>query len=99
MPCAYAIVIRERTRDAAKIEEYRKLVPATFKTHPATFLARNGRFEVLEGAKSDAVVIIEFPSYEAAEAWYHSPEYQAAREVRRQAGDYHFILTEGLEET
>ncbi|PYU48758.1 MAG: hypothetical protein DMG53_06385 [Acidobacteria bacterium] len=27
---------------------------------------------------------------------YHSPEYQAASEVRFQGGDYRFILAEGV---
>lgn len=32
----------------------------------------------LEGAKPDNVVVLRFPSAEAADAWYRSPEYQAA---------------------
>jgi uncharacterized protein (DUF1330 family) len=50
----------------------------------------------LEGPGSEGIVIIEFPSYEAAQAWYDSSEYQAAREYRFQGGDYRFILTEGI---
>jgi uncharacterized protein (DUF1330 family) len=96
MPVAYAVVIREKTRNAAQLDEYRKIVAASFQKHPATFLARNGRFEILEGPGSEGIVIIEFPSYEAAQAWYDSSEYQAAREYRFQGGDYRFILTEGI---
>lgn len=96
MPAGYAVLIRERTRNAAKLDEYRKIAPASFQKHPATFLARQGRSEVLEGPQSEGVVIIEFPSYEAALAWYHSKEYQAAREYRFQGGDYRCIVTEGI---
>jgi len=93
---AYVVVTREKTRNAAKLEEYKNLVPATFQKHPAKFLARNGRCEVLEGPQCESIIIIEFPSYEAAQAWYNSTEYQAAREHRFQGGDYRFILTEAI---
>ncbi|MGO8985723.1 MAG: DUF1330 domain-containing protein [Terriglobales bacterium] len=92
---AYAVVIREKTRNPAKLDEYRKLAPASFQNHPARFLAIHGRSEVLEGPNSEEIIILEFPSYEAAEAWYHSPEYQAACQHRFQGGDYRCIITEG----
>ena len=96
MPVAYVVAIRERTRDAAKLEDYRKLIPSIFQKHTATVLARDGRSEVLEGPKNENVIIIEFPSYEAAQNWYRSPEYQAACKYRFQGGDYRLILTEGV---
>jgi uncharacterized protein (DUF1330 family) len=81
---AYIVVTREKTRDAAKLDEYKKMAPASFQKHTATFLAIHGRQEVLEGPKNEDIVILEFPSYEAALAWYHSPEYRAASEHRFQ---------------
>jgi uncharacterized protein (DUF1330 family) len=93
---AYVVFTREKTRNAAEIDEYRKLTPPSFQKHPATFLAIHGRQEVLEGPQNEDIVILEFPSYEAALAWYHSPEYQAACEHRFRGGDYRCILTEGV---
>ena len=93
---AYVVITREKTRNAAKLDEYKKIAPSSFQKHPATFLAIHGRQEVLEGPRNEDIVILEFPSYEAAQAWYHSPEYQAASERRFQGGDYRFILTEGV---
>jgi uncharacterized protein (DUF1330 family) len=93
---AYAVIIREKTRNAAKLEDYKKLAPASFEKHPATFLAIHGRSEVLEGPKCEEIIILEFPSYIEAQAWYHSPEYQAACEHRFLGGDYRCILTEGV---
>ncbi len=93
---AYAVVIREKTRNPAKLDEYGKLAPATFEKHPAKFLAIHGRSEVLEGPKSEDIIILEFPSYEAARAWYYSSEYQAACTHRFQSGDYRCIITEGV---
>ena len=96
MPVAYAVVIREKTRNSDKLDEYRKLVPGIFQKHPATFLANHGRAEFLEGPTGENIIIIEFPSYEAAQVWYHSTEYQAACEHRFQGGDYRCILTEAI---
>ena len=97
MAPAYVLVTREKTRNPAKLDEYRNLVSSTFEKHPATFLARSGRSEVLEGPQCEAVIILEFPSYEAALSWYRSSEYQAVAQHRFQGGDFRFILTEGLE--
>jgi uncharacterized protein (DUF1330 family) len=93
---AYVVITREKTRNQAKLDEYKKLAGVSFQKHPtANIRAIHGRREVLEGPTVEDVVIIEFPSYEAALAWYHSPEYQAASEQRFQGGDYRFVLTEG----
>ena len=36
---AYVILTREKTRNEAKLNEYRQLVPASFQKHPAKFRA------------------------------------------------------------
>lgn len=59
---AYAVVIREKTRNPAKLDEYKKLVPASFQKHPMKFLALHGRSEVLEGPKCEEIIILEFPA-------------------------------------
>jgi len=92
---AYIVFTRERTRDEAQLDQYKKLAPASFRQHPATFLAIHGRHEVLEGPALEEIIILEFPTYEEAKSWYHSPEYQAACEHRFQGGDYRCIITEG----
>jgi len=92
---AYVVITRERTRNTAQMEQYKKLAPASFEQHPAIFRAIHGRHEVLEGPAVEEIIILEFPTYEEAKAWYQSPEYQAACEHRFQAGDYRFIITQG----
>lgn len=59
-------------------------------------LAGGGQVETLEGEPiPPRVVIIEFPTRDAALAYYHSPEYQAAREVRGDAATVRFALVDG----
>ncbi len=87
---------REKTRNESRLNEYRQLVPASFQKHPGKFRAIQGRHQDLEGSAIEEIVILEFPSFADAIAWYHSPEYQAAREHRFQGGDYRCIITGGL---
>ena len=93
---AYVVVTREKTRDAAELEQYKQLAPPAFKEHPAIIRAIHGRTEVLEGSAVEDIVILEFSTYEDAKAWYQGPAYQAASKHRHQGGDYRFILTEGI---
>jgi uncharacterized protein (DUF1330 family) len=92
---AYVVFTRERTRNAAQMDQYKLRVPASFQQHPATIRAIHGRHEVLEGPAIEEIIILEFPTYDEAKAWYQSPEYQAACEHRFQGGDNRCILTEG----
>jgi uncharacterized protein (DUF1330 family) len=93
---AYVLVTREKTRDAAELEQYKQLAAPIFNEHPAIVRAIHGRTEVLEGAAVEDVIIIEFATYEDAKAWYQSSAYREASKHRHQGGDYRFILTEGV---
>jgi uncharacterized protein (DUF1330 family) len=55
--------------------------------------------ETLEGTPiPPRVVVIEFPSYDAAILYYRSPEYQEARAVRGDAATVRFAVIEGVDE-
>ncbi len=61
----------------------------------AKFIVRGGQSEVMEGATYQRHVVIEFPSYEAAKAAYHDPEYQEVANIRRASADSVIIVVEG----
>jgi uncharacterized protein (DUF1330 family) len=42
-------------------------------------------------------VIIEFPSMEAARAWWDSPEYAKPKSMRRAASNGRLVLLEGFD--
>lgn len=98
---AYIIVYRETpVRDQAKIDEYSRRnrenaadFQAQFGTRP---LVVYGRSEAPEGANPDGVVVLEFPTYEAAKAWYESPAYQEALPFRADAAEWRVVIVEGL---
>jgi uncharacterized protein (DUF1330 family) len=92
---AYAVFIRESTRDAAELATYSQKVGRTLAGHPVEVLAAYGRQEVLEGPQIEGVVILQFPTLEAAKAWYDSPAYREVREHRFRGADYRGVIVEG----
>lgn len=80
-------------------DEYAKYVEgarAAFERHGARFLARGGRHAEVEGPMGrERHVVIEFPTLQAALDCYNSPEYQAARRFREDAGEATIVLVEG----
>jgi uncharacterized protein (DUF1330 family) len=76
--------------------EYAKQSPDIIAKHGGRFLARAGRTVTLEGTPARSrVVIIEYPSFERAQGWFNSPEYQKAKKAREGAANAQFIVVEG----
>jgi uncharacterized protein (DUF1330 family) len=94
---AYVINDMEVT-DPRLFEEYKKLSPPTVAQYGGKFLARGGRTETLEGDWSPRrLVVLEFPSLEAAQAWIDSPEYAPARRLRQLSSRSNIVLLEGVD--
>lgn len=75
--------------------EYAKRSPGIIAKYGGRFIARAGRTVTLEGpAARSRVVIIEYPSFERAQAFFNSPEYQQAKKLREGAADAQFIVVE-----
>jgi uncharacterized protein (DUF1330 family) len=92
---AYIVFTRESTRDASELATYSQKVGATLAGHPVTVLAAYGHHEVIEGPDVEGVVILEFPTFEAAKAWYDSPAYRQVREHRFRGSEYRAVIVEG----
>ena len=76
--------------------EYAKLSPGIIAKFGGKFLARAGRTVTLEGTPARSrVVIVEYPSFEQAQAFFSSPEYQQAKKLRDGAANAQFIAVEG----
>ena len=92
---AYVIVDAE-ILDPVKYEEYKKLTPQAIAKHGGRFLVRGGQSVVLEGDwRPNRVVVVEFPSLEAARNFYTSVEYTAARRARAGAAKMDMIAVDG----
>ena len=96
MPKGYWIAHVEVT-DPDQYVHYVDGARSAFEKYGATFLARGGEAEEVEGPLGRSRhVVIEFPSLQAARDCFHSPEYQAARAHRLSAGVASITLIEGL---
>jgi uncharacterized protein (DUF1330 family) len=92
----YMVFTRESTRDPSELQTYSQKVGKTLSGHPVKVLAAYGRQKVVEGPEVEGVVILEFPSIDAAKAWYDSPAYREVREHRFKGADYRAVIVEGV---
>ena len=95
MPKGYWIA-HVTVTDPDQYKHYVTATPEAFKKYGATFLARGGTFQQMEGEPRPRNVVIEFPSLQAAIDCYNSPEYQAAKAKRAGAGIAEIVLVEGI---
>ncbi|MEY2803344.1 MAG: hypothetical protein RL657_680 [Pseudomonadota bacterium] len=96
MPAAY-IIANVRVTNPEQYAEYRKWSTAAFEAHQAEVLVRGGNFEVIEGDwVPDRLVVVRFPSVEAAHRFYDSPEYGKARVAREGAAIMRLVIVEGV---
>jgi uncharacterized protein (DUF1330 family) len=93
---AYMVFTREKMRSPAEYERYRQKARPAAEGHPLKPLALYGRHEVLEGPAIEGAVILEFPTIEAATAYYHSAAYQEAVQHRFLGADYRVFIVEGM---
>jgi uncharacterized protein (DUF1330 family) len=67
------------------------------KAHNAEVCVRGGQVQVLEGDWTpERIVILKFPTFEAAKAFYDTPEYLKAREARAGAAIMRMVVVEGV---
>jgi len=90
----YAVFIREMTKNEAELAAYMPKAAASMAGHPMTVLAAYGRQEVLEGPDVEGVVIVEFPSFDDAKAWYESPPIATPASIVFHGADYRAIIVE-----
>ena len=93
------IIAHVEITDPGQYKEYMALTPAAIANAGGRFLVRGGDKTTLEGEEDGKrVVVIEFDSKQAAEAFYHSPEYTKCRAAREGAADFHMIVIAGTEQ-
>lgn len=73
---------------------YGPMVAAAVKQYGGRYLARGATPKVLEGGPAHNILIIEFDDATAAERWFASPEYAAAKAIRQGSSNLRLILVE-----
>jgi uncharacterized protein (DUF1330 family) len=79
------------------VAEYAKLAGPAIAAAGGKFLARGNAAKVYEAGILSRIVVIEFPSVQAAVDCHDGPGYQAALKVFNKAAERDFRIVEGLE--
>jgi uncharacterized protein (DUF1330 family) len=90
-------IVQVDVKDAEAYKLYLAANQAPFGQFGARYLVRAGRSEVMEGSARSRIVVLEFPSYEAALGCYRSPEYLAAKKLREGKAEADVIVIEGYD--
>ncbi|TMS59554.1 DUF1330 domain-containing protein [Imbroritus primus] len=96
MPAGYIVAYVDVT-NPEQYEQYKVLSSRAFEVHGAKVLVRGGKVAPVEGEwQPTRVVVLEFPSFEAARSFHDSEEYRAARAAREGAAKMNMIVVEGI---
>lgn len=91
----YLIVTIKVVKDREAFQQYADQVKVLIAKHLGRYLVSERAPEVREGEFPYArIVVVEFPSADAARDWYDSPEYQAIIPLRRRAFDANIIIAQ-----
>ncbi|HJR58915.1 MAG TPA: DUF1330 domain-containing protein [Vicinamibacterales bacterium] len=84
-------------KDPVRYEDYKKMSPVSIQKFGGRFIARGARAEVLEGTwEPKRLVLVEFPSAEAARQWYASDDYAPAKALRQSTSTGDLVLVDGI---
>lgn len=91
------ILVEVDIHNPTEYEDYKKLTPASLLPFGGKFIVRGGATETLEGDwTANRIVVLEFPTSEAAKAWWSSDEYAPAKALRQRTASTKMILVEGV---
>ena len=83
-------------RDAAGFDDYRQKVTSVVEKFGGRFLVRGGDIRHLEGKLPlDRLTVLEFPTMEAAQRFYDSPEYAPLLKLRLASTKSDLVLVRG----
>ena len=89
--CVYKDITNEK-----KLKEYAVKAKAAVEKFNGKFLIRGGRARSKEGDKSPRTVVIEFLSFDQANTFYQSNEYQEAHAILKGHVERQFQIVEGI---
>jgi len=93
---AYLVAVRNAIIDPEEMKLYGEKVRPTLAGHAVKPLAVYGKVRSADGKPVDGAVIMEFPTFEEAEAWYDSSAYQEVVQHRFKGGDYQTFIIQGV---
>ena len=91
----YVVCVYKSISSEEKLQEYAAKARAAVEKYKGKFLIRGGRSTINEGDKSPRTVVIEFPTYDEANLFYNSMEYQEAHDILKGYAVRHHQTIEG----
>ena len=92
----YVVCVYKSIGSEEKLKEYATKAKAAVEKYKGRFLIRGGKSTINEGDKSPRTVVIEFPSYDEANTFYQSKEYQEAHIILKGQVERQFQIIEGV---
>jgi uncharacterized protein (DUF1330 family) len=90
------IIVNIEVTDREGFERYRDAVPPMIAKHGGRYLVRGGKLQVKEGAPGwQRLVVLEFPSLAAAQAFYDDPDYAPLLALRLASTKSEMVMVEG----
>lgn len=97
MAKGYVVVLLDVV-DADLYVEYARRATEIESRYGAVALVAATAAEVVEGEwPAERIVVLEFPSLDAAREWYRDPDYQELIPLRHQATESRVLLVEGFD--
>ena len=91
----YVVCVYKNITNEEKLKEYAVKARIAVEKYKGKFLIRGGRSTSNEGEKSPRTVVIEFPSFDQANSFYKSKEYQEAHDILKGHAIRHHQTLEG----
>lgn len=91
------MVVYARVDDPVQFGKYVEAVQPVIAAHGGKLVGRGAPPVVLEGEwPFQTVGVLTFPSVEAAQVFWDSPEYRAVKLLREGAADFQVVVTEAV---
>ena len=92
------VIFDVEIRDPTRYQEFMTGVKPALEAAGARYLARGGAHKVYEGGwEPRRIVLLEFPSVEAWEAFYNGPVYQGLKSIRDECSSARLVSVVGLD--
>lgn len=91
------LIAQVQVTDPETFAKYGSQVPGVIEQYGGRYLVRGGATEAVEGSWTPArLVVVEFPSMEQLQRFYHSDEYAPLIELRNQSAHTDLTFAEGI---
>jgi uncharacterized protein (DUF1330 family) len=91
----YVVTVYKVIKDEDVLRNYAVKAREAIEKHKGKFLVRGGKKITTEGNESPRTVVIEFPSFNEAEKFFYSKEYQDAHAILKDTVVRHHQIIEG----